>query len=213
LVGNVTPPIVYANYDYLAKIRNSVDRVSNLRIVTTAKDAAGQTRVMEALEARFQEAGIPVARLETGAQVIQQQTSTTDIFVYFLLVMAVLIAVVGGLGLMGTMSMNVMERTREIGVMRSIGASDHSIQRMVIVEGVLVGVVSWVLGGLLAQPISVLLCAQVGNALMQNPLDYTFSLSGLSIWLVAVSLISAFATLFPARKATQLTIREVLAYE
>jgi putative ABC transport system permease protein len=97
--------------------------------------------------------------------------------------------------------------------MRSIGASDHSIQRMVIVEGVLVGVVSWVLGGLLAQPISVLLCAQVGNALMQNPLDYTFSLSGLSIWLVAVSLISAFATLFPARKATQLTIREVLAYE
>ncbi|NIV28059.1 MAG: FtsX-like permease family protein, partial [Anaerolineae bacterium] len=72
-----------------------------------------------------------------------QNTATTNILVAFLLVMAVLIAMVGGLGLMGTMSMNVLERTREIGVMRAIGASDRAILQLVIVEGMLIGVISW----------------------------------------------------------------------
>ncbi len=213
LIGNVVPPILYTNYEYLAGIRNSVDRVSNLRIVTEPHDEETQLRVMKALEARLGKEGIRIASMESGAQSIQQQTATSDIFIYFLLVMALLIALVGGLGLMGTMSMNVMERTREIGVMRSIGAVDGSIRRMVVVEGVLVGLSSWLLGGLLAQPISALLCAQVGIALMQSPMRYNFSWLGVGIWLVAVSCLSALASLLPARKATRLTIREVLAYE
>ncbi|MBK8049853.1 MAG: ABC transporter permease [Anaerolineales bacterium] len=59
-----------------------------------------------------------------------------DIIVYLLLAMGVLIASVGALGLAGTMSTNVLERTREIGVMRAIGASDGSVLRIVIVEGI-----------------------------------------------------------------------------
>ena len=53
------------------------------------------------------------------------------------------LAVVGGLGLMGTMSINVLERTREIGVMRTIGAVDRAIRQTVIIEGLVIGLVTW----------------------------------------------------------------------
>ena len=58
---------------------------------------------------------------------------------------AALLAVVGGLGLAGTMSLNVLERTREIGVMRAVGGSDGSVRLIVVFEGLFVGILSWVL--------------------------------------------------------------------
>ncbi len=127
--------------------------------------------------------------------------------------MAVLIAMVGGLGLMGTMSMNVLERTREIGVMRAIGASDRAILQLVIVEGMLIGVISWAVGALLALPISTLLANVVGATMFQTPLDFVFSWDGFLVWLTGVVVLSALASFLPARSAARLTIREVLAYE
>ncbi|NTV83393.1 MAG: ABC transporter permease [Bacteroidales bacterium] len=60
----------------------------------------------------------------------------------------------GGLGLTGTMTTNVMERSREVGVMRAIGASDWAVFRLVITEGLVIGFISWLLGSLVAFPIS-----------------------------------------------------------
>ncbi len=59
---------------------------------------------------------------------------------------------VGGLGLAGTMSMNVLERTREIGVMRAVGASDGAVLRVILVEGLLMAGLSWFLAIFLAVP-------------------------------------------------------------
>ena len=53
------------------------------------------------------------------------------------------------------MSMNVLERTRKIGVMRSIGAVNLAILPIVSDEGMLVGLISWGLGGLLSLPITI----------------------------------------------------------
>jgi len=93
--------------------------------------------------------------------------------------MAVLIAVVGGLGLMGTMSMNVLERTREVGVMRSIGAKNRDIFMIVVIEGMFIGAISWILGALLSIPISQLMDIGVGLAFVRLPLQFTFSSAGL----------------------------------
>ncbi|HSR34916.1 MAG TPA: FtsX-like permease family protein, partial [Anaerolineae bacterium] len=131
----------------------------------------------------------------------------------FLLVMAVLLAVVGGIGLMGSMSLNVLERTREIGVMRAIGASDGSVLTIVIVEGVLIGLLSWLLGAVVSGPLSRLLCDAVGVSIFQTPLSYKFSLEGVGLWLVVVIVLAAVASVWPARNASRVTVREVLAYE
>jgi putative ABC transport system permease protein len=130
-----------------------------------------------------------------------------------LLIMAVLIAIIGGLGLMGTMSINVLERTREIGVMRAIGASNGAVRRVFIVEGIIIGLLSWLFGSILAYPISKFLSDTIGQQFLSAPLDYTFSINGVLLWLGVVVVLSALASFLPAWNASRLTVREVLAYE
>ncbi len=127
--------------------------------------------------------------------------------------MALLTAVVGSIGLAGTMSMNVLERTREIGIIRAIGASDRAVINMVMVEGVLIGVMSWVLGTLLSFPISSLLSnAIIHGSFWRQGQVYLHAHRGI-FWLAIVLVLSVLASVMPARNAARLTIREVLAYE
>jgi len=119
--------------------------------------------------------------------------------------MALLLAVVGGLGLMGTMSINVLERTREIGVLRAIGAPNQGVAQVFMREGIGIGVMSWMFSLLFAFPLSKLLSDAVGIPLMGAPLIYTFSPTGVWLWLILVVLLSAIASFIPARNASRLT--------
>jgi putative ABC transport system permease protein len=149
----------------------------------------------------------------SGVQIRSMQSTMIDTIIALLVVMSIVIAAVGGLGLMGTMSMNVMERTKEIAVMRSFGASDKAVLRLVLVEGVLIGLISWLLGIIFAFPITILLNNLIGTTLMRSPLDFVLSLDGFFIWFIIVVVISALASALPARNASRMTIREALAYE
>ena len=72
----------------------------------------------------------------------------------FLIVMSTIIGGVGGLGLMTTMSLNVFERRREMGVMRALGATPGIVWLMIVAEGIVIGLLSWTIAALLAWPIS-----------------------------------------------------------
>ncbi|MCA9974491.1 MAG: FtsX-like permease family protein, partial [Anaerolineales bacterium] len=157
--------------------------------------------------------GIRVVSSRTIESVRASNEYRFNIVVWFLILMAVLLATVGGLGLTTTMSINILERIREIGVLRAIGASDGAVRLIVLGEGVVIGLLSWVLGSLLSLPLSRLLSRQVGLALLGIPLDYKFALDWTFIWLLLVVLLAVVASLGPARSASKLTIREVLAYE
>ncbi len=213
IAGMMAAPTVYANYEYLSRVKNETERVPNYRIMTRRHDAETEKEVIRILDTEFDKQGIPVSQIIGRTQLFGGMVASMDAIVYALLVMALLIALVGGLGLMGMMSMNVMERTREIGVMRSIGASDGTILQMVIVEGMFIGVISWLLGILLALPLTLVLSYVFGVALVNSPLAPAFSLSGYGVWLIIILMISCLASALPARSASRLTIREVLAYE
>ena len=109
--------------------------------------------------------------------------------------------------------MNVLERTREIGVMRAIGAVDFEIMKSVVIEGVMIGLITWLLAIVLSFPISQVLLRIISQAMMGSGMTPAFTPLGIYIWLVVVIILSFVASILPARNASRLTINEVLAYE
>jgi len=136
-----------------------------------------------------------------------------NIIIIILLVVALLIALVGGLGLAGTMSLSVMERTREIGVMRSVGGRTNTLRMMFITEGLLIGMLSFVIALPLSLPVTVLFDSLLAGALRLSPFTFMISPTGSPIWLAMIVGISIVSSLLPAQRATQISIREALSYE
>lgn len=213
ITGNVSPPLVYVNYEYISQILGAPGQVYSLRVLTEQHDALFQKKVNDQLVALYEARGIQVTSSQLGADFITSQKATTDILVYFMLVMAGMIAVVGGLGLMGTMSINVLERTREIGVMRAIGASNGDIQSFVIVEGMMIGLISWAISIVFSFPITNALTFGVGMAVLTAPMPAVYGMSGIIAWLIFTLVLAAIASALPARRASRLTVRDTLAYE
>ena len=211
--GILTGPNAFVNYDYYGRVTKEVDRAQISLIRLADRSPENQLKVGQFLEDSYRRSGFRVQQMQTIAQLRNIITTIFNIIIVFLLFMAVLLGVVGGLGLMGTMSINVIERTREIGVMRAIGASDGAVLRIVLLEGVLIGLISWIIGGLAAIPASRWLANAVGNTLFQAEPSYSFSPQGALLWLVVVLLLALFASYLPARNASRLTVREVLSYE
>jgi putative ABC transport system permease protein len=109
-------------------------------------------------------------------------------------------------------SINVMERRREIGVMRAIGASSFHIFRLFIGEGLLLGWLSW----LIAWPLSLPAGRVITNglaAIMETELTYAYSITGALYWLGIITVLAMVASVLPAWGATRVSVRESLAYQ
>lgn len=203
----------YANYDTVAELLGQTGRSFSYRISTVDHSESNQVYMASVVDEHFRNLGYKVNEVEPGSNSMKIASEGINTLTIFLLIMALLTALVGSIGLTGTMGMNVLERTREIGVMRSIGAVDRVVMKTVIVEGIVIGVISWILGALLSFPITSLLSTIISLAIFETQIEVVFTLEGFLIWLGLVILLSAFASLLPARNAARLTIREVLAYE
>ncbi len=212
-VGMAFLPLVYTNYDYITQVTNRVGEADALMVKMERHDPAYVDAATRALEDHFERIGVRVSMVSTINNERTEAEASFDAIVALLLVMAILLALVGGLGLMGTMSINVLERTREIGVLRAIGASNRGVALVFIREGIVIGLMSWLMGAILAVPMSQGLNQALGQAVMGVPLTYAYSMPGLWLWLVVVIILSILASFIPARNASRLTVREVLAYE
>jgi putative ABC transport system permease protein len=213
--GKVTGFLAYTNYDYLTQITGQVHQATLYRIVSDNPHSTPQQQAALAntIDNTLRQNNFAVADISVGSDMIKRAAGGFGILTGFLLFLACLIALVGSIGLAGTMSMNVMERTREIGVLRAIGATNRILMRMVIVEGMVIGMISWVLASLLSFPIGKLISDSITQSVFGAPSQPGYPLSGFAIWLGVVVVLSILASVMPARSAAQLTIREVLSYE
>jgi putative ABC transport system permease protein len=153
-----------------------------------------------------------VASSETVYDIRRNAQDQFNTIVTMLMALAVVVAMVGGIGLMGALSISVVERTKEIGVLRAIGARSRAILGMFVMEGVLQGLMSWAL----AVPLSLVLGQAASNAMgqvmFQTDLSYQYDLAAVGIWLASILIISTLASILPARSATRVSVRQSLAY-
>jgi putative ABC transport system permease protein len=207
--------IVYVPLEHLNTVTGNNNKAANFQIVAAQNvDQTGlEEDLVDQVDTFFRDRGYHVRSTITSESLLGNATEGLDTLTIFLLIMSGLTAAVGSIGLTGTMSMNVMERTREIGVMRAIGATDRQVMRQVIIEGTLIGLMSWIIAVLLAFPISSLMSYIINTSIFGVTGDYSFTATGFLIWFGFVALLSVTASILPARNAARLTIREVLSYE
>lgn len=209
----VSPATGYVTDTGYRHVLGGVGRVQELRLATTAHDSAFVLQVTRNIEAYTAQHNIQTRLIRSTHEDTLILHERFTILTSILSIMAALIGIVGGLGLMGTMSINVLERAKEIGIMRSIGASDAAVQQIVIVEGIVMGLIAWLMGTLVSLPLSLLMSIQIGMQLLAQPLSYNYAFYAVLLWLGIVLVVSTLASYVPARSAARLTIREVLAYE
>lgn len=123
---------------------------------------------------------------------------------------AVLMAIVGGIGLLTIMSIGVFERQREIGVMRSVGASSLKILEQFLLEGFVIGLFAWGAG----IPLSYALSQYLVDAIpFSGVLVYDYTLLAPVFGLVGILIVTGAATLYPALAAARKTVAEILHYQ
>jgi putative ABC transport system permease protein len=204
---------LYASRDYFEQITHQQGLAAEARVVVEGHDLALQQTVSQALERNLAADNMGVfflQRLKGSRKVLDNHLV---IILVFLMLMAILVAAVGALGLASTMSVNVMERAREIGMMRAVGASTPTLLQIVIVEGVLVGILSWLLGVALAVPVTTIIANAAGMIILHVPLDVVIPMWTPVLWIGIVVAVAVLASIYPAWSAARLTVREVLAYE
>ena len=210
--GLQAPFHAFVNIDHLADVTGS-SGTNSIRVRTADNSATGQAAAEPIINQALADADIGVAAVMSTSSRFQILRDHVVVIVGFLYLMTGLTIGVGALALASLSSINVSERRREIGIMRAVGATGYTIQRLVLAEALTVGAVSWVLSMLIAQPLSVLLGNTAGQLFIRSDLENVFSWRGGLIWLAAVLVISLVAAYYPARKASQLPVSTVLAYE
>jgi putative ABC transport system permease protein len=202
----------FGHYETVSRLAGMAGMATSVRIAATDTSAASTYALAEQLRVEFENANVTVVSSQSRATLIDTALTAFDTIFMLMIIVAALIAVVGGLGLAGTMSLSVMERTREVGVMRAVGAESPDLRFMFVFEGLCIGLMSAVIAFVLSLPMSNLLGQMLGAALRQGVITPQIDVMGYGLWLVIISLVSVAASLLPARRATRISIREALAY-
>lgn len=126
-------------------------------------------------------------------------------------VLAALILIPAAMGLLNTLTINILERTREIGVVRAIGASRSQVQRMVIAEALLLGLFGAAMGVLAGVVMSY--GFTITFSVIGWTVPYIFPVMGIAAAIVIAILLALFASVLPARSAAKLDIIHALRYE
>jgi putative ABC transport system permease protein len=169
--------------------------------------------LVQELRAALLAADMPVA----SSSLIAEARSAIDdhllMVVDFLGAIAWLMMFVGGLALASTMGLAVLERTREIGVLRAIGANHRAIFRLIQTEGLTMAALSWLIAIPLSVPMSVLLAKAFSRIMLPVPITWLPNLTGVTLWLLLVLVVSVSACAWPARRAMRIPTAAALSYD
>ena len=203
----------YVNGSYNQEIFSQEGFSRAVNIVTAEHDTETHHAVSMLVEKAFLSAGIDVMASSSFSGTREIFINHLAVIAGFLAAASVLVIIVGVMGLVSAMSMNVMERMREIGIMRSCGAVSKDILYIVIFEGVLMGAISWIVSAAVSVPFSFAVGDLLGGILLQTPLDNVLNPLGYALWLIVVTAVTASVGLGVTLKVLEVPVHEILNYE
>jgi len=206
-------PTAYANSDYITQLMKEEGYARIAVVVANNHDPTFVTDIAKQLEQKMADTGTTLSSLTKLADYRKSLVDHLLVIATFLIIMSMLVVFVGGLGLATTISINTLERTKEIGIMRAMGASTFTITGIIVTEGILIGILSFFVSTLLSWPLSKIVSYYFGMIFFEAPLEFATSIPGYVIWFVIVIVFAALASFSPSWKASRMSVRNALSYE
>ncbi len=201
-----------SRYDALV---NPGHLINSLMFVATDKDFDKLVRLKADIESAIAQSDVSILYILSKTERAKIIYDHLNIILTLFALLSLLVLVVAALGMASATGISVMERTREIGVLRALGATPKMIYGLFVAEGMLVSSVGIIAGLLLAWPLSIAASTFFGDLILgaSTPLNFAFSPSGFVITLVLILSFGWLASRIPARKAITVSTRAALAYE
>ncbi|MCD4729256.1 MAG: ABC transporter permease, partial [Bacteroidales bacterium] len=203
-------PTVYIDYDYYSMLTGQKDMAG---FVLIDVEEGSLEKTVNIIEQKLDEAGFGIDILLRKDIYKQLVVDHLIVVTSMLVIMTFVIIFVGGFGLITTMGINVVERKRELGILRAIGVTDKSLFKILIYEGLTIGLISWFFSIALSIPVSWYLGDKFFHIFFDTTINFMYSPIGFIVWLLVVIIFSYSAIIFPARNATRMSVNEALAYE
>ncbi len=204
------PAIVYVPISLFDPIHQGMANVTHIALKDSHNTSLELAR--EQIDPSLERDGIRVS----GASSKSEFRSAVDehvLMIYVFLVLAsCIVGAVGVAGTVTTMGINALERRREIGVLRAIGATPMMIRAIFVGEAVTVAVVAWGVALVLAWPLTRILATMIGQ-LLHGGFDFAIAPLGIVVAFAALVAAGGMASVLAAMSSVRLSIREALTYE
>ena len=206
-------PTCYAAKDFVDSRLAQSGRSKIIVVRGTLHDHASVASLENRIEAALASRGVSVSSSTALLEFKEAVQAHFAVIASMLALMALLVIIVGALGLSSAMGVNVLERTRELGILRAIGAGRGAVISIVVLEGSIIGAASWLLSVAVSLPVSAFVADRFGRLFFEAPLEFSYSPSGIFVWLAIVLFCAAVASYAPASRSCGAPIRESLARE
>ncbi len=213
IVDEFEKPKIYMDKEQYDAFANPDHYINSLMFVAGDKSFAKVMALKKDIEKAIEPSNLQVLYVMMQAERVKIIYDHLKIIFVTIIFFALLVLVVSAIGMASATSINIMERTREIGVLRAIGATPKIIYNLFGAEGMIVSVISIFLGLILSWPLSIVASKFFGNLMLEVALRFSFSKTGFMITLMATLVFGWIASRIPAQRAVSVSTREALSYE
>jgi len=184
--------------------------VDHLLITSTSSREADIDSLSKQIDDLLSLNGMDAMVSTTAQQKAFSQSAFLVLYAMFYSVVAI-VALVGAIGLFNSLAMGVLERRREIGILRSMGATGRKVAQVFLAEAIGLGVVGWLIAVLIGIPAAYGFVALLSQVLLRVP--FVFNPMSLVVMLAFILIVAALASLGPVFGASRVKIASTLRYE
>ncbi len=206
---------IYMDIDKYDALFNPEHKVNSIMFVAKKNEYKQVIDLKKAIENAIVPTSFQVLYVMSQAERVKIIYDHLNIILMTIVLLSFLVLVVSAIGMASATGINIMERTREIGVMRAIGATPRKIYSLFVMEGMITSILSILLGLLLSWPLSKLAAIFFGNLMLgkEAELQYAFSPLGFLITVTVTILFGWLASRIPAKSAVKVPTHKALSYE
>lgn len=213
VVKNVGGPMIYTG-DFPADMYNPIgEKVNGFFLQLSGNDRTSLARLKGPIFNLLKNNQIIVSRITTVWEGLRVVEDHFEIIYSLMMLLTLIVIFISSNGIILMTTTNIIERTREIGVLKAIGASNKELVKMFFSESLMIAIIGWSFGCLLTLPISYLVTHWLGVLLIQTPFELVLNTMIFIYTLPLIIIISILSSILPMKKVTRMSVAKSIIYE